>query len=328
METMRAARLVEPGRMECEEVAVPEPGEGQVLVKTEMASICGSDLHVVFENMFRQELPAPPGYPGHEGVGEVVASRFPGLQPGDKVLTCPNPFTSMTFAETQLILGRYCIKLPEFDGPVSHLMMAQQFGTVIFALRQKPVDVVGRSVMVMGQGSAGMFFAFMLRRAGAAKVIVSDLSEARLDASRRLARPDVAVPADVSRVREAVMDLTGGEGVDYLVEAVGKSDSLLESVNLARDGGEMLMFGLPDAEHPVTFDFHRFFRKRLGMTTTFGAQDEPGQVSFRMALDLITQGEIDVSPLVSHQFPIENIQEAFLTAQERRDNALKVSMTF
>ena len=90
----------------------------------------------------------------------------------------------------------------------------------------------------------------------------------------------------------------------------------------------MLMFGLPDAEQPVTFDFHRFFRKRLGMTTTFGAQDEPGQVSFRMALDLITRGEIDVSPLVSHKFPIEDIQEAFLTAQERRDNALKVSMTF
>ena len=63
METMRAARLVEPGRMECEEVAVPVPGEGQVLVKTEMASICGSDLHVVFENMFRQELPAPPRLP-------------------------------------------------------------------------------------------------------------------------------------------------------------------------------------------------------------------------------------------------------------------------
>ena len=90
----------------------------------------------------------------------------------------------------------------------------------------------------------------------------------------------------------------------------------------------MLMFGLPDADHPVNFDFHHFFRKRLGMPTTFGAQDEPGQVSFHMALDLITKGEIDVSPLVSHTFPIEDIGEAFLTAQERRDNALKVSMTF
>lgn len=90
----------------------------------------------------------------------------------------------------------------------------------------------------------------------------------------------------------------------------------------------MLMFGLPDADHPVTFDFHRFFRKRLGMTTTYGAQNEQGRVSFHMALELISQGEIDVSPLVSHQFPLEDIQEALMTAQERRDNALKVSITF
>ena len=170
METMRAARMVAPGRMECEAVALPEPEEGQVLVKTEMASICGSDLHVVFENMFRQELPAHPGYPGHEGVGEVVASRFAGLRPGDKVLTCPETTTAMTFAATQRIQGRHCIKLPDYCGPISHLMMAQQLGTVIFALRQKPVDVVGRSVMVMGQGSAGQFFGYLAKRAGAAMV--------------------------------------------------------------------------------------------------------------------------------------------------------------
>ncbi len=168
----------------------------------------------------------------------------------------------------------------------------------------------------------------MLKRQGAARVIVSDRSEARLDASRQLSGADVAVSADVQTVRDAVMDNTGGDGVDYLVEAVGRRDSLEESVHLVRSGGEMLMFGLPDCQESVPFEFHLFFRKKLGMSSTFGAQEEPQLASFRKALDMIAKKEIDVSPLVSHLFGIQDIQEAMLTAHERRDNALKVSMTF
>lgn len=328
METMRAGRLVERGRMECEEVARPEPEDGHLLVRSDMASICGSDLHNIFDSLFGTDLPAKPGYPGHEGVGEVLVSRHPGFQPGDKVLTCPDPFTAMAFAEVQVIHGRYCIKLPAYDGPDAHLMMAQQLGTVIFALRQRPVDVVGRTVMVMGQGSAGLFFSYLFKRAGAGKVIVSDLSENRLDASRRISGPDVAVIASGDNVLQAVNDHTGGTGVDYLVEAVGRQDSLLSSVDLVRSGGDMLMFGLPDTTEPVNFNFQSFFRKKLSMHSTFGAQEETDLVSFRAALDLIANGEFDVSPLLSHVFPLEEIQEAVLTAHERRDNALKVSITF
>jgi len=332
MSQMRAARFVELGRMECEMVELPNIAEGDLLVKTEMASICGSDLHTVFHGVMRTDFPQVPGYPGHEGVGEVVESKHPGFRPGDRVLCCPAPLEARTFAELQRIKGGYCIKLPEYKGPVSHLLMAQQLGTVIFALRQRPVDLVGRNVMVQGQGSAGLFFAYLAKRAGAAKVIVSDLSEARLAASRALGGADVALKSDGKRgsahIKEAVLEQTGGEGVDFLVEAVGSKVSLLEAVDLVRIGADMLMFGLPDTGDVVNYNFHDFFRKKLVMSSTYGAQEEPGRVSFKMALDMIASGEIDVSPLVSHVFPVEQVQEAMLMAHERSDNALKVSLSF
>ncbi len=327
MDKMRAARFVEVGRMEFEEVPPPTLGDGELLVRTQMASICGSDLHVVYHGTFRTDFPQEPGYPGHEGVGEVLESRNADFQPGDWVLCCPAPLEATTFAEYQAIHGRYCVKLPAYDGPRSHLLMAQQFGTVIFALRQRPADLVGRNVMVMGQGSAGMFFAYLAKRAGAAKVIVSDLSEARLAMGRSLGA-DIAVKADRDNVQEVVLDHTGGHGVDYLVEAVGASESLLQAPGLVRANADMLMFGLPDTTAAVSYNFHDFFRKRLTMHSTYGAQEEPGLVSFRMALELIARGEIDVSPLLSHVFPIEKIQEAMQTAHDRSGNALKVSVEF
>ena len=327
MEKIRAGRMVEVGRMVCELTEPRSPAEGDLLVRTHLASICGSDLHTVFMGMNLPKEPLPHGYPGHEGVGEVIESRHEDFAVGDKILAVPVPPNSYCFSEMQTLHGRFAIKLPDADLPPEQLMMAQQFGTVIFALRQRPVDVVGKTVMVMGQGSAGMFFAYMMKRAGAAKVITSDLSEARLAQSRRMGA-DVAVKASGRNVYEAVMDETGGAGAHYVIEAVGARESFLESVQLARNGANMLFFGLPDTAEPISIDFNAFFRKRITANATYGAQFEPGLVSFRQALDLIVRGEIDMSPLVSHMLSIEQIDEAMHMAHDRSDNALKVSLTF
>ena len=300
------------------------PGEGEVLVRGRFASICGSDLHALMIGVSLPPFPQKPGFPGHEAIGEVVESRHPGFRSGDRVLTVPAPPESYSFADYQTLPGSFCLKLPSGGDPL-HLLMAQQLGTVIYALRQHPHDVTGKTVMVMGQGSAGMFFAFLLKRAGAARVIVSDLSEARLALSPGMGA-DLALRANGTNVRETVMELTGGEGVDYLVEAVGTRRSLLETVELVRPGAEMLLFGLPDSREPVPFNFHEFFRKRVRAVTTYGAQVEPGLVSFQAAVELIARGQIDVSPLVSHILPIEEVERAMRLAHERTDNAIKVSL--
>lgn len=327
MDSMRAARLVELGNLTCEEAPVRPPEEGELLVRTQRAAICGSDLHIVYLGSMMFPLPGPPGFPGHEGVGDVVESRDAAFQPGDMVLTCPWPTESGCFADFQTIKAGYCLKLPAYDGPIEHLLMAQQFGSVLYAFRQNPLDLVGKTVMVLGQGSAGNFFAYLAKRAGAAKVIASDKSEARLAASTRFG-VDVAVKAERDNVLDAVMDHTGGEGVDFLIEAVGSSEALLQSVDLVRLGGEMLLFGLPDTSEPVLINYHDFFRKRLKAYAVVGAQHEPNLVSFRHALKLIASREIDVSRLISHTLPIERIDEALEIARERSDNALRISIDF
>ena len=118
-----------------------------------MAAICGSDLHQVFFDSFGpQKLPAEPGWPGHEGVGEVVESRYDGLKPGDKVLTVPGAGFQRCFADYQTLPGFWCLPLPDCDGSVEDLLMAQQFGTTIYALRRGNMDFTGKTVAVSGPG--------------------------------------------------------------------------------------------------------------------------------------------------------------------------------
>ena len=96
---MKAAVLMEPGKMVVKETALLEPEEGQVIVKNHMAAICGSYLHQVFYGAFSPKLPAEPGWPGHEGVGEAVASRSANLKEGDLVLTVPRAGLQRCFAD-------------------------------------------------------------------------------------------------------------------------------------------------------------------------------------------------------------------------------------
>jgi len=93
-----AGQLVEPGRFEVVEVDPPVPAEGQVLLDSYRTSICGSDLHLVYKGMYRGEHPAPPGWPGHEGVGTVLESRADDFKPGDRVLAAPQPRFGRCFA--------------------------------------------------------------------------------------------------------------------------------------------------------------------------------------------------------------------------------------
>ena len=145
-----------------------------------------------------------------------------------------------------------------------------------------------------------------------------------------LLRVDVAVKADASgeNVKAAVMDQTGGEGADILIEAVGRSNTLLQSVDLVRTGADLVYFGLPETAEAVPYNFNAFFRKKLRAYAVYGTQLEPGLVSFRTALSWIANKEIDVSGLISHRIPIEQIDEAMHLANDRIDSARKVAITF
>jgi L-iditol 2-dehydrogenase len=336
---MKAGRWVDVGRVVCEEVPRPSPADGEILVRTAYTSICGSDLHSVYGGPPPPAVPA--GWPGHESVGEVVESRCPGFEPGDRVLTVPHFVDGRCMAEYQALPGSFCIRLAG-KAPLNHLLMAQQLGTVIYALRRHPLDLIGKDVAVIGQGSAGAFFTFLLKRAGARSVLVTDKSPARLAYSRQLGA-DLTVlaggadadgagatgaGADGAGFRAAVLEATGGRGAGLVVEAVGSRETFPLSVELAADSATFLWFGLPEGTGAYPFSFPEFFVRRLTAYAISGTQGEPGLESFRYAVQLIADGAIDVSPLLSHMLPIDRVEEAFHMAHDRTDGALKVSIEY
>jgi len=328
MATMKSGQLFGVNDLRCVEIPLTERREGEVLVRTSMASICGSDLHLVCHGAgIRHPFPCPHGYPGHEAVGEIVDAGDSGMAEGTKVLCFPSVPEAECFSEYQRINPRYLLPLPDTDVSDDELLMAQQLGTVIFGARKRPIDVVGRTVLILGQGSAGLFWTFLLKRQGAARIIVADRSPARL-AQSPIYGADVVVNVDEDDLATVIGDLTD-TGADYVIEAVGRKETLEQSVELVRPDGDLMWFGLPDSDGPVPLTYAKFFRKRLTATSTYGAQQEHNAASFAAALDMIASGSIDVSPLLSHVYPIDEIDTAIQVANEPVDaGALKVSLRF
>lgn len=325
MPTMPAALVTAPKTIACDEIPVPDPEAGKVLVKTELASICGSDLHIAYIGWNVHEYPLPHGYPGHEGVGEVVDGADTGFEAGDVVLTAPNIWVSRSFAGYQLIEPRFLLRLPR-QVPKSHLLMAQQLGTVVYGCERLP-PLLGKTIAVIGQGSVGLFHDFLLRRLGAHRIIGIEPVPERLAAGRVLGI-DEGIDVTGQQATDAILDLTGGQGADVVIEAVGSVETLNQSFKMVKPLGCVAAFGLPTTEAPVPFDWDTFFRKRVQMHSIFGAQDVPGLPAFQLAVDFIARGEIDMAPFVTHRFPISSVQEAFDLADARGDGALKVSLTF
>jgi L-iditol 2-dehydrogenase len=325
MPTMPAALATGLRQIHCDEIPVPEPEPGKVLVRTSLASICGSDLHIVYMGWNAREFPLPHGHSGHEGVGVVVDAGGTEYSHDDLVLTAPSFWVAKVFAGYQLIDPKYLLKLP-IDVPEAHLLMAQQLGTVIFGCRRLP-SLLGKTVAVIGQGSVGLFHDFMLRRMGAHRIIAIEPVPQRLAAGRTMGI-DEAIDVTGQQATQAVLGLTNGHGADLVIEAVGSVETLNQALQMAREQGRVAAFGLPPTMDRVPFDWDTFFRKRLNMHAVHGAQDEPGLPDFRLAVDFITRGEIDMSPFVTHQFPITQVQEAFDLADSKGDGALKVSLTF
>ncbi len=312
----------------------PELLDADALIETSMASLCGSDLHMVCMGWQMPEYPAMPGHPGHEGVGIVVEPprAYPDdaevdiLEPGDLVLTVPHIWYARCFAEYQAVDIEHVVKLPS-GPPIEHVLMTQQLGTVIFATQRLPESLEGLTCAVLGQGSAGLFWDTVLKRRGASRVIAIEPVDHRRNLSK-LYGADETVDVTGDAAKDAVYDLTDGQGADIVIEAVGSTPTLSQAFHLVADEGTCVLFGLPQSNSPVPFDYTEMFKKRANAYSILGAQEEPGLKTFRRALSWIVEGEIDMAPIVTHLMPIEQVAEAFELSEARADNVVKVVLTF
>jgi L-iditol 2-dehydrogenase len=322
VDVMRASRLVGTGRVEVAGFPAPSPEPGEVLLRTVGASICGSDVHTVFD-LDHEVLPGPPGFPGHESVGEVLESRSERFAPGDVVLAAPVPSSSRAFADLQALPDASLVPLPA-GADVDAAMMGQQLGTVVFALKRFWHGAPGETALVLGAGSAGLHFTQLLRLAGFGRIVVADRHAHRLEAARALGA-DVTVLAPGESAVEATMDLTGGRGADLVVEAAGRDATRALALRAVAVGGRVGYFGLPEAGD-MAFPYGEVFRRHPTIEISVGAQLEPGLASFHEAVARIASGEVDVSHLITHRFGIERLPEALELARE--GSGIKVAVDF
>ena len=315
---MKALQMAAPRQIAfLDDVPEPTPREGEVLVRCQWVSICGSNIHpyLALGHWGSLEFPRPAGWDGHECVGTIVESRLAGWEPGTLVLAHPQDYAG--FAELIRAKPPGLVALPKCDDPVPFIA-AQPLATVLRAM-SRIGSVANARCAVVGQGPMGLTFTAVLRHAGARQVIGIDLLDYRIEAAKRFGATD-AVNAAKEDPAEAVRALTGGAMVDLSIEAVGLPESLATAVALPRRFGRVYVFGVPRFQ-TQDFPLNTFFRNEMEMIASVGAECVH---FFGAAVRMLADGQLDLSALITHRLPWSDAQRAFDMYADHTDGALKV----
>lgn len=347
-ESMRAAVLFGPQDMRVIDKPVPEPGFGEVLVKVAMCGTCGTDLKI-YDGHFPQTPPYGEFTPGHEWAGTVVdvGESVDEFAVGDRVCIeahhgcgrCDNCLigkytaclnyaneekghraTGMTtdggFAEYVVHHASSLYKMPH-GVPFEDAVLITTAGTGLYGLDATGGYVLGQDVAVFGPGPVGLMAVEACEQLGANSVTLVGTRESRLQMGRRLGADNV-VDVRESDPIEAIMDLTGGAGVDLAIECSGASGAPQQCASVTKRGGKILFVAFYG--EPVTLDLSAIVRGDITMYTTRGE----GGNNVKRAVSLSAQGRLHGGELVSHRFPLEEISEAFRVMRERDGDPLKI----
>jgi len=314
---MNALQLVKPRQFQAVEIARPEIGDDQILVRLEGAVLCGSDIPK-FTGMWRGlQYPLPPGMPIHECVGVVMESRSPRFQVGDQVVAVPKGDQGL--AECYVADGIKAIVIPEPLVSSEVSLLIQPLSTVVYAL-DRLGDVAGRTAVVVGLGPIGLLTTWLLHQYGA-RVMGVDPIASRCEAARRLgAAQTVELHSD--RLLSRISQGDAWELADICVEAVGQQTRTInDCLYLARHGGTVLALGVP-LEPVYPFEYTRFFRQNLHLIASVTPPDETYMVR---AARLIAGHEQELAFLITHRFTPDQAAEAFALYETRAgDHPLKV----
>lgn len=321
----KAAQIVGPGRAEVVTVPVRPLQENEVLVRGRWATVCGSDLHVVHQQEASGLYPMPPGYPGHEGVGQVVESRSDHFGVGDWVLQLPDRSCCELFSQYHVSPDRFLVRLPEGDARLKDYLMAQQLGTALFALKRFLHGGLPRRVAtVVGLGSAGLHFVQLLRLYGFERIVAADLVRERVELARSYGLDSVVLEPEES-VIGATMNLSEGKGADLSIDASSSDAGRNLALRCVAQDGTVGLFGLP-MEPMTSIPLGEIFRRCATLKTAVAAQHEPGIVSFHEAVEMVRQGQIDVRSMVTHTLGLDELTEGLELASDCREGVIKVAI--
>ncbi|HQP65901.1 MAG TPA: NAD(P)-dependent alcohol dehydrogenase [Quisquiliibacterium sp.] len=360
--TMKAAVFVEPGRIELAEKPIPDVGPNDALVRITTTTICGTDVHILKgEYPVAKGLTV-----GHEPVGviEKLGSAVQGYAEGQRVIAgaiCPN-FNSYaaqdgapsqdgsylvasgrcgchgykatagwrfgnlidgTQAEYVLVPDAQANLAPIPDGLTDEqVLMCPDIMSTGFKGAENANIKLGDTVVVFAQGPIGLCATAGARLLGATTIIGVDGNDHRLGIARRMGA-DVTLNPTTCDVVDEVMKLTGGRGADAAIEALGLQATFESALRVLKPGGTLSSLGVYSQDLRIPLDA---FAAGLGDHRIVTALCPGGKERMRRLMNVIASGRIDLGPMVTHRYALDDIVAAYDLFSHQRDGVLKVAI--
>ncbi len=354
-DTMKAAIFEGHERIVLGERPIPTCGLNDAIVKVTLTTICGTDVHI-----WREEYPVEQGrIVGHEPVGVIheIGEAVSGYRVGDRVLVgaitpCGSCFYCQNHVEAQCsgheddwqMIGGWRLgnaidgvqaeyfrvpyaqanlaKIPDDMTDEQCVLLADIASTGISAAETGEV-AIGQTVAVFAQGPIGLCATAGARLKGAALIIGVDAIEGRLNLSRQMGADEVIDFTQEDPVA-AIKRLTGGRGVDVAIEALGKQQTFEWCLDATRPGGIVSSLGVYGGklEVPLESFVYGIGDKQIRTTLCPG-----GKERMRKLMEMVRHGRLDLSPLITHRFSLDQIEEAYELFGNQRDGVVKVALT-
>lgn len=325
---MNAIAKTRPGHgLEFVERAVPTPASGEVLLRMDAASICGTDYHLFTWDDWAAENLVPPRILGHELAGTVAAvgSGVTRVKDGDLVgveshiacWTCaqcrrgePHLCANLQiigvhvdggFAEYMVVPEANAIESNGLDPAV--VALQEPMGNAVHAAFADPIE--GRSVLVTGCGPIGLCAVGIAKAAGASLVVATDTEAYRLDLARTMGA-DLALDASSAGTGERILDAAGQAGIEVVLEMSGAATALEQALRLVTRGGSVRLLGI--FGEATTVDLSELvIMKGLRLHGIFGRRIYDTWAQTQALL----RGGLDVSPVITHRFHLAEWERAF-----------------
>ncbi len=317
---MKAAVMAKPQDARVERVPRPEPGPEQLRVRLEGCGVCGSNLPT-WEGREWFKYPLAPGAPGHEGWGVVdaVGAAVRGFQPGDRVAT----LSGSAYAEYDVVgMDAAVVLPPSLQGKP---FPGEPLGCAMNIFRRSGIQP-GQTVAILGIGFLGALVTRLAASAGA-RVLAITRRPFALELAARFGAAECIPMDDHWKIIDRVKQLTGGRLCDRVIEVVGAQWPLDLAAELTRERGRLIIAGYHQ-DGPRQVNMQMWNWRGLDVINAHERDPKVYLEGIRLAVDEVASGTLDPTPLYTHTFPLERLNEAFEAMRQRPDGFLKALITF
>lgn len=318
-QAMRAAILTGPGQVQMRDVERPEPGPGQVRIRLEGCGVCASNL-TPWAGPEWMEFPTQPGSLGHEGWGVVdaIGEGVDSVKAGDRVAA----LTYRAYAEYDIADADCVVPLPDaLDGQP---FPGEPLGCAMNIFRRSEIRP-GQTVAIVGIGFLGAILTRLATDAGA-RVIAISRRPYSLEVARQFGAAETIPMDDHNGIIGQVSEMTGGAFCDRVIEAVGKQWPLDLAAELTRERGRLIVAGYHQ-DGPRKVNMWLWNWRGLDVINAHERDPKIYVQGIREAVDAVASGRLDPSPLYTHSFSLDRLDDALNATRDRPDGFLKALVT-